>query len=176
MVNRVLVLALALACARVAGAVDDPSLLNVQAKQLADTKDVAASAATVTLTSEGGYRWAKTESIAIAPGKSGASVTIERRSYNPHKPPQGPKEIAVSQADYDALVKTLETNGALTLKDDLSMKRRATDLPEYVVTISLSGKANQFRVFGPEILHDAHTTVVGAIEALAAKALPAPRM
>jgi hypothetical protein len=164
----VVVLALAGACLA-----QDSTILGVQGRRAAGRAG-AGTAATVTLVSEGGFRWAKTERIVIGEAAGKYSITVERTSYEDKK--QGPVTRPLSRAEHDALVAVLKAKGAMKLRSDVSAKGRATDLPEYDLSVTLDGKTNRFQVYGPQILGEgsAHLAVVDAVDLLAEMASPAP--
>lgn len=133
-----------------------------------------ARADTVTLTSEGGFRWAKTERIAIAATDGKYTVRIERVPYDGQK--QGPTELEITKDVYDGIVDVLTRNKALELKDDESKKGQVRDAPAYELSITLKDKTNTFKVFAPQMLHNEYTHIVDAIEAQAEKSLPTPQL
>jgi hypothetical protein len=168
------VLAAALAVAAYA---DTPTLLAV-AEQATDTgRGAATGDLFVTLTSTGGFRWAKIEKVTIqTDAKNACTITIERQGYDPKKK-MGPSTFDVTAEQRDALIAALDKAGALTLKDaNKAPNAKGVDMPEYDVTVSLKGKSNAFHAWGPQLLHDGHTDVVQAIEDLEYKLFPTPRM
>ena len=152
---------------------EEPSLLAVAARRT-DAGRQTGPAPTVSLSSQGGYRWSHIERITIAEVDGAAKITVERVPYEGKA--QGPTTFDLAKADYDKLVATLESNDALHLKDDMTKKGRATDLPDYDISIALKAGVNHFRVYGPQLLHNGSTNIVDAIEGVAEKALPSPRM
>lgn len=152
---------------------ETPTLLAVQARQAGVSRNATTTAAaTVSLVSEGGFRWARTERVSITEQSGRYEITIERIPYD--GTPQGPVTSALTKAQYEGLVEVLTRNDALSLKDDQSKQGQVRDASDYTVRVTLAGKTNAFHVFAPMLLHDGHTHVVDAIEALAYTALPAP--
>lgn len=129
----------------------------------------------VLVTSTGGYRWARTEKVTIqTDAQNTCTITIERQGYNPKKT-MGPQTFDVTPAQRDALAAALEK--ALTLKDaPKPANSKGVDMPDYDVSITVKGKSNRFHAWGPQLLHDGHTDVVGAIEDLEYKLFPTPPM
>lgn len=133
-----------------------------------------AHADTISLSSEGGFRWAKTERIAISATNGKYTISIERVPYDGK--PQGPTELELTRDAYDALVDVLTRNRALDLKDDESKKGQVRDAPAYELSVTLKDKFNSFKVFAPQMLHNKYTHIVDAIEAQAEKSLPTPQL
>lgn len=130
-------------------------------------------AETVTMTSEGGFRWAKIEKISIAEAGGKYTITIERTPYD--GPKQGPTTLDLSKEAHDALVDALTRNRALELKDDESKKGQVRDAPAYELSVTLGDRSNTFKVFAPQVLHNEYTHIVDAIEAQAEKSLATPQ-
>jgi hypothetical protein len=165
-----LVLVLAATSARGA---DKAGLLGVQT-QVASGEKV--EPALITVSSEGGFRWSKTERFTAGIVSGKPSLNVERIPYEGQK--QGPVAKALTAEEFAALRKTLVDSKALELKDDMSLKGNATDMPEYDVSVNLDGKTNRFRVYGPQLLKkDArYMAITDAVEALADKYSPAPQL
>lgn len=133
-----------------------------------------ARADTISLSSEGGFRWAKQERIAISAASGKYTISIERVPYDGKT--QGPTELEITKDAYDALVDVLTRNRALELKDDESKKGQVRDAPAYELSVTLKDRTNTFKVFAPQVLHNEYTHIVDAIEAQAEKSLATPQL
>lgn len=172
--KRAVLVLVAVILAGATAALAQRTLLAVEPRQSGARRDGAAPPAAVSLVSEGGFRWARVERISVVEQNGRCSITIERVPYDGRT--QGPATVAISRAQYDALLGELTANDALRLKDDASKRGVVRDAPDYQIAVTIKDKSNRFRVFAPQVLHNAYTTIVDAIEALAEKALPSPAM
>ena len=97
----------------------------------------------------GGYGRLERLTVRIAPSADGARVVLVRKPYD-RDPITANGQL--SPTELEALWKTLLAHKVLTLKDNVRLRGKVTDMYTFEVTATRGGRSNRFQVYGPEVL------------------------